>query len=422
MRIGIDARLGRREVISGLSRATNNLVEGLLEIDKENDYMLIVKKGEFPRNHFGEKTGVLESDIHQFTARDFFELPKIVENEKIDVMISPQFYMSPFYNCHSVKMVHDLWAILHPEWHPSREDFARLHGQEGLLGVFESTRYFLRIYERGVIFPDNKFVKESIKKLNLESTYLGAIARMVMTLCTADRIVVPSKFVKDQIREYFPEAIEKVEVVSNCLSPIFLSRQTIQNKSNFVFHVSKWESRKNIEAIIEAVKIVREEDKLDLKLVLVGNNDYSEYGRKILKLISRFPYSEFVLSFGTVDDEELLRLYSSAQVFVFPSFNEGFGIPVIEAMATGTPVITSNVSALPEICGNAALFVDPNNVREIAKAITQLLTDTETYQRLAKLGLARAKYFERSKISRSFLTIVEQAIRERTQSLPMGPV
>jgi glycosyltransferase involved in cell wall biosynthesis len=417
MRIGID---GRRNHGSGIGRVTSNLIEGLLEFDCTNDYFIFVNKGD---KKFIERCNIekIESEIPFFSKRDLYELPALVKKAKIDLFISPQFYVSPFIDCPNIKMVHDLWPLLHPEWIPTQAEFISNFGKESFVGVLELVNLFKKTYTQDSLLSANRFIQEQLQKRRIKNTYLYMIGMMAFTLNTASRIIVPSLHTKKEIDNVFPEVSSKVDILPNFPAPVFSINRKKATADDYLLHVSKWEPRKNILALIKAVSIVRSNYK-KCKLVLVGDTGYRQYGKRIMDIITSHPYKDFVSYVGVVDDNKLSQYYHDARLFVFPSLYEGFGIPVLEAMASGLPVISSTVSALPEVCKNAALLVDPRKPNEIAKCIVKLLSDKELYRNLQEKGLARAKQFDRPQIINEFISIIEKItkIRQRTTKASRG--
>jgi glycosyltransferase involved in cell wall biosynthesis len=150
-------------------------------------------------------------------------------------------------------------------------------------------------------------------------------------------------------------------------------------------------ARKNIIRMLEAFHHFRHEVKSEIKLVLAGTKSWTSEG--IDETIERLKLKDHVIELGYVNNHDLPVLYSGAEMFVFPSLWEGFGIPVIEAMACSTPVLTSNNSALPEVAGGAAVLIDPYSVEDIASGMYKLFSDATLRQSLRAKGLERAKFF-----------------------------
>ena len=152
----------------------------------------------------------------------------------------------------------------------------------------------------------------------------------------------------------------------------------------------KIEPRKNIERIVKAFKKYKKKINDDLKLVIVGRKGW-KYDN-IMKLIESMG-TDIIIT-GYIDEEDKVPIYKLAQIFVFPSLYEGFGMPILEAMASKTPVITSNISSMPEVAGNAGMLVDPFNENEIFEAYKKILSDDELKKEMVQKGLEQAKKFE----------------------------
>ncbi|MGI8640536.1 MAG: glycosyltransferase family 4 protein [Pyrinomonadaceae bacterium] len=414
MKIFID---GRRNYGSGIGRVTSNLIEGFLEFDVENDYIILINKNDSCKKKSLNESGarVVECEIPFFSKQDLYELPKIISAEKADVFFSPQFYISPFIECPSIKMVHDMWTLLHPKWIPTNKEFISKFGKESFAGIIELVNFFKKHYQKNLIFPRNKFVREKFNAPKIKLTYQYMIAMMSLTLYTANKITTPSFHSQEEIIQLFPEVKNKVEVIPMFASPVF-SSDGAKSKSNVLLHVSKWEPRKNLKRIIEAVNLVRESG-VDCKLLIVGDKGYRKYGEDILNLISKSPYKDFVKLTGVIDDINLSELYRSSYIFLFPTLYEGFGIPIVEAMASGTPTITSNVTAMPEVSGNGAVLVSPKKVRDIARAIKKLLLDKKFYEEVRQRGFERIRNFDRKEIIFKYVSLIKEASIQKIQQI-----
>jgi glycosyltransferase involved in cell wall biosynthesis len=178
-------------------------------------------------------------------------------------------------------------------------------------------------------------------------------------------------------------------------------------EGSYILYVSNHQRKKNTERLVEAFARVAEEVP-DVSLVLTGWHT-AMFGL-VLALIERLGIRDRVHVLGHVPDQALPALYGAAAAFALPSLHEGFGIPVLEAMASGTPVLASNVYALPEVCGEAAEFVDPYNVQEIADGLVRLLTDRQRAAELREVGLARAAQFTWRKAAERHLEEYERAV------------
>jgi glycosyltransferase involved in cell wall biosynthesis len=160
----------------------------------------------------------------------------------------------------------------------------------------------------------------------------------------------------------------------------------------YILHVGPCSPRKNVETLVDAFAQLRQRRCLPHRLILAGRDDANR--RKVLERCARLGVADAVIAPGVVDDARLADLYRGAACFVFPSLYEGFGMPVLEAMACGAPVIASAVTALPEVAGDAAhLLADPQDAEELADALWRMLEDSAWRQQFIRRGLARARQF-----------------------------
>ncbi len=219
------------------------------------------------------------------------------------------------------------------------------------------------------------------------------------SLKRAARIITGSIDTKNDLKSFFGVPDEKIEI---CHIPLPARFERVRDDDllrsvrakyglpgRYILNVGKIEPRKNIERLIRAYAAVRE--RFGTKLVIAGKAD-DAFGR-LFETLGRLGGREEVVFTGYVENEDLPALYSMAEVFVYPSIHEGFGIPLLEAMACEVPIVTSNVSALPEIAGDAALLVDPFDVGSIAGAIERLLGDPVLRGELTARGRERVSRF-----------------------------
>lgn len=216
-----------------------------------------------------------------------------------------------------------------------------------------------------------------------------------------DAIIAVSHFGKREIEECYGAAPERVFTTYpgggerfSSISPD-IARAKVVAAYNltepYILDVARLESHKNVGTLVRAYLLARERG-VTHKLVLVGR-DAGLY-RELKQIVDSSPYAADVLFTMQTDDAMLHALYACADLFVFPSYNESFGLPVVEAMSQRVPVITSNVTALPEIVGDGGLVVDPNSVEDLAREIVRVLSDPTLKTKLAARGGERAKIFE----------------------------
>lgn len=219
----------------------------------------------------------------------------------------------------------------------------------------------------------------------------------------ADLVVVPSHAVKRDVvrRVGLPE--DRVVVTHEGCEPRFRPvrsaavRRDVAARyglpSRYVLAVGTLEPRKNLTTLLEAFARLRRDGEVDadLRLVLAGARGWLD--QPIFGTVRSLGLENAVRFTGFVDDDDLPAVYSGAALFVFPSLREGFGLPLLEAMACGVPVVTSNISSMPEVAGDAAVLVDPRDVDGLAAAIARMLRDEALRDRLREAGLARSRQF-----------------------------
>lgn len=223
------------------------------------------------------------------------------------------------------------------------------------------------------------------------------------TYCTrADVILTVSEFSKREIELYLRVPSDKIEVVYNGVDmdkyhadysqqQIEQIKEVYQISGDYLLYLGTLEPRKNIESLITAYGLLKQEKKQIPKLVLVGKKGWMY--DLIFELVKELGLVNDVIFTGYVAEEDVPILMCGASIFVFPSLYEGFGIPPLEAMACGTPVITSNVSSLPEVVGNAGIMVPPKDVTLLKDKIWELLTDQALRNQLRQAGFEQAKKF-----------------------------
>ena len=200
----------------------------------------------------------------------------------------------------------------------------------------------------------------------------------------ADAIIAVSEFTKRQVVELLGVGASRVYVVHHGIRELRLPPVA---RENLILNVGAIQKRKNIERLVQAFERLGG----GWRLVLAGSNGYG--AGAILDRIARSPARERIHVTGYVSKEDLAGWYARARIFVFPSLDEGFGMPVLEAMAAGIPVVASNRSALPEVAGDAAVLVDPEDTDELSRALAKLIDDGKLAQELIERGAKRARTF-----------------------------
>jgi len=224
----------------------------------------------------------------------------------------------------------------------------------------------------------------------------------------ANVIITISEASKKEIVQFYPEAKGKIVVISLGVTEKYRILPEVK-KEKSILYVGSVNERKNLIGVIEAFEKLPEH--LGYSLVIIGNY----FGNFILSdkledTLTRAKKNSGISFKQNLDDEALLYEYNVASCLVFPSFYEGFGLPPLEAMACGTPVITSNLSSMPEVCGDAALYVNPYNIKDIKEKILKLIEDVDLQDELIKKGLERAKKFTWEKAADKHLEVFKKAL------------
>ncbi len=205
-------------------------------------------------------------------------------------------------------------------------------------------------------------------------------------LNSAKHIITTSNHTKELVLSFYKLPNDKLHVIHLGIQDIYIKEAETCNREreNFILYAGRIAPTKNVAGILKAFELIK--DKIDHKMIIAGS------GKENIKEKSYID-NDRVLFKGYISNNEMLRLYRKASLFVFPSFYEGFGLPPLEAMACGCPVITSKLSSLPEVCGDAALYANPYDVYDIKKKIEDLLSNSQLRDKLSKAGQERAKLF-----------------------------
>lgn len=230
-------------------------------------------------------------------------------------------------------------------------------------------------------------------------------------------VIGVSQFAKREIEEWYRVPPEKTFVTypggGERFAPIPRdeARERVRERFGvadpFILDVSRLEPHKNVGTLIKAYRIAREQG-IRQKLVLVGKD--SGLYAQLRDLAASTGYGDDIVFVPYATDEELNTLYAAADLFAFPSLNEGFGLPLVEAMSTGTPVITSNVASMPEIAGDAGVVIDPRNEQDLASAIVRLVSDEKLQESLRARGFERAKRFRWTETVRETIKLYEDIL------------
>ncbi|MBI4948735.1 MAG: glycosyltransferase family 4 protein [Deltaproteobacteria bacterium] len=367
LQIAFDGRVIRAGK-SGVGVYAESLLSALSSIDKKSAYKVLSNEvfKSLSRNFSSVQTNV-SIESHPFgDLWEQFYLPAYLKGNKVDVFHSPTFHI-PFVSGRFKKVVtiHDLVSFRTPQTQP-----------------------------RG---------------FTLYSRFMTRFASL-----SADAIIVPSRTVKSELVGLLNVSPEVLHVIPEAPRGMFrpASRaecESVKSKyglsGSFILTVGSIEPRKNIPSLIRAYSLLRQRGKTRHKLVICGAKGWMREHERIQGLIGDLGIGNDVVFTGYVPDEDLPAMYTLADLFVYPSLYEGFGLPPLEAMACGCPVVASNCSAIPEVVGDAGVLVEPMDADGISEAMQSVMEDEGLKRRLCAAGFARAREFSWEKTARETLKI-----------------
>jgi len=350
MKIAIDARKWRDY---GIGTYVRNVVRHLAQIDRETTYLLFCNPADESalRDLAENFVPVVESSAG-YSLREHVSLPLKLRSLGAELLHSPHYVRPLLCTIPSVVTIHDCIHLLFPQYLPNRM-------------AFRYARFVMgsAIRNSSIVFTVSEASRADI--LRFYPSTDPAKVHVVPNAIDAELLVDPGEAERERVRERY------------------------QIRGRFVLFAGNVKPHKNLERLIRAFARVRcQEGNEDLRLVLIGD-DVSRYA-SLRRTADEAGVRQEVRFFGFVPHETLAALYRMATVFAFPSLYEGFGLPPLEAMACGTPVVTSRISSLPEVVGDGALLVDPYNEDDIAQGIARLLDDQDLRARLVERGLERA--------------------------------
>ncbi len=368
--IGIDAR---KIQDFGIGTYVRNLIRSLAAIDTENRYILLAKPGDreglldLPPNF---QVAVEKSPV--YSVREIFSLSWQIYRRKLDLYHSTHYVLPAWVQSKVVVTIHDIIHLLYPEFLPS--NFAFLYAQ----------RMIRRSLTRG------------------------------------DRIISVSQNTRNDLRQHFDVDGGKIQVIYNGVEDTFRKRLPAEELQRWLrdlgiaqpyllFVGNPAKPHKNLDTLVQAYARARRMAQFDAPLLCVGSREGSEF--KIRQRAEYLGIGDKVRLLGHVAPEALPAIYQGATLFLYPTLYEGFGLPVIEAMASGVAVITSNTSALKEIAEGYALLVDPLDLGGMAKAIAHLMGNPERRAAFAERGLRRAEGFRWDETARKTLDVYLSVIR-----------
>jgi glycosyltransferase involved in cell wall biosynthesis len=376
MHISIDAMPIGAKPWTGISNYIFNLLRSLAEFDAKNDYAIYSMRHDFidlgiENDNFKRKR---VPELFRFwhyrvswLSWYYTAFPVQLLKDKPEVFLSPYSILPWYCPCPKVIVVYDLVPFI-----------------------------FSNFYSVPVRFIFKMQTASAVKR--------------------ADRIIAISKSTKNDLVKLLKADPNKISVVypgfdndnfkpTNDLGKVEEIKRKYKINGSYILYIGTLEPRKNVTRLIEAFGQLIQTGNIDHKLVITGKRGWLY--DDIFKTVTRLGLERDVIFTGYAPYEDLPLLFNGADVFVYPSLYEGFGLPPLEAMACGTPVITSNISSLPEVVGDAAILVDPLSVDEIAKALYQVVSNKEVQEKMRQKGLERAKMFSWEKVAKETLEILE---------------
>ena len=353
---------GGRE--TGNETYVRGLVSGFAQLDRDFELNVyhVGRPWQGPARHVNFHRLVTQSPWVRLTV----DLPARIVADGLDVLHTT--YTAPLWaRCPLVVTVHDISFVSHPEWFSQRD---------------------IRVLSRTVPW----------------------------SMRSAKRVITVSELCRSEIIEHYGVPAEKVVCVPNAAGPAAdpisdvdaeaeISKLGLDSARQYVLAVGNLQPRKNLVRLFSAFRSVVASG-LDVDLVIAGPEHY-----KAADVLDAAHEARSRIRFtGYLSDRQLAACYARAAAFVFPSLYEGFGIPALEAMAHGVPVVSSQGGALPEVCGDAAMYFEPINVAAMANAIHQALTDTQLRERLISAGRARVQEFTWRRSAEKTLAVYEEAV------------
>lgn len=363
MKIGIDASRALRPIKTGTEWYNVEIIRYLVDLDKKNNYILYSQKE--PEAPLLNLPPNVSWRVMPFPRGwTLFRLSLEMLFHPPDVLFVPAHTLPLITPKRSVVMVHDLGFIHNPELYPARQ----------------------KIYHNFVI----NYVKHN-----------------------ATHILTPTEFTKQDIVKTIGIPENKITAIwhgfdDNLYRPRPVSDHPSTEYGKYIFYIGRLETKKNIVNLIKAFNILRSSNskQLTTKLVLAGKPSHGY--EQIKEAIDNSPYQKDIIELGYLKEEDVPVYMSNAALFAFPTSFEGFGIPIIQAMACGCPVIASNNTCIPEITGNAAILIDPQKPQEIADKMTEILTNKSERDQLIEKGLVQVKKFSWKNSAKETLKVLEK--------------
>lgn len=373
MKIGIDARMYSSE-FTGIGRYVYELIENLQLVDHKNEYVIFLNPEEYakfePKNKRIRKV-MVKAQHYSFAEQVSFL--RILKKAKLDLMHFTHFNVPILYRRPSIVTIHDLTL----SFYPGKKMNSWIH------------RLAYNVVLKNAVRHAKKIIAVS------ENTKVDLIELLHVS---------PNKIdvVYEGVSEKFTPKIDK-EKNDDVLKKYGIGKE-------FLLYTGVWRGHKNLVNLIKSFAILTGGDSaVDAQLVITGNED--PYYPEVKRTVKELNVEHAVIFPGMVSEDELISLYQSAKLYVFPSLYEGFGLPPLEAMRCGTPVVASKTACIPEVCGeDNALYFDPYDPTEMADMIQRVWVDETLQKQLHDHGLKHSLKFSWEKMAESILKIYESCI------------
>ena len=372
--IGIDARFFGTAASTGIGTYTEELIGHLLKLDPVNRYTIFA--GAETIQFFPFYSPNLDKRVvtfPHFSLAEQIQFPRQLTAANLDIIHYTNFNTPILLRrIPSVVTIHDLTLLFFP---------GRRHR-----GWFKRWVYRL-IIKQSCINATRVIAVSNATKADIVK-YLG----------------IPESKI-DVVHEAVPARIQPVQDINKL--EVVTSRYGIDKP--FFLYVGQWRQHKNLVRLIRAFGLLRHRHQVDYQLVLVGKID--PLAPEVQATINQLGLQRQVVLAGYVADADLAHFYSAAESFVFPSLYEGFGIPPLEAMAAGTPVLASNVSVMPEVLGDAALYFDPYNIEDMAEKMYQVTASYHLRQQLKAKGAAQIKKYSFARMAKATFEVYKKVLK-----------
>lgn len=362
----------------GVSRYQYNLIKALAKFDKENLYYIFInKKNAVPELPQAKNLCYVKIHIPKRIIWDQFQLPLFIWKYKLDI------------------------------YHSCLDTLPILHKANFLLFLFEIPDY--RIGQAQKAGNNSLYARLSHKYNTLLFSFSLKKAKLIIvsSLSTKQDLMQEYGLEEKKIRLVYP-GCDEYFCAAGAAEDLFETRNKYNAKSGYIMHISTTDPRDNTSAVLRAYHRASPELPVYKKLIICGNVERKRNG--LNKLIAKLDLEDDVIFTGHLLGEDLSKLYQAADLYVDPSFYEGFGFQVIEAMACGVPVVTSNLTSLPEVVDNAGILVAPTDINGLASAIIKVLTDSGLRKAMQEKSLERAKFFSWDKTAQETLNIYNELL------------